>query len=263
MRMWCLAALGALALAACDREPTFNASSLPAYQKSLGTITARLNEKDRHKLQVALMTLAAGTSADYSAFALADPDRVANLETLDGIANPLTFLDRMRSRIDGRTAAAVIRRVADDLDDAIGAAERQRGGAEKAMAAFVVENARFSWNDSNDRPSVEFSVYNGSNNPISTIYLTGALTAPDLDGPLTETDFSYHFDTPLSPGVQQEVKVNLPAPGPWMKKQLESEYDCDFKVKVSNVGGADGRRLLPINIGWLDVMRKKRDLLRG
>ena len=67
--MPCFAMLCCLALAACDHEPTFDASSLAAYQKSLSEITARLNAEDKHKLQIALLTLAAGNSADYTPFA--------------------------------------------------------------------------------------------------------------------------------------------------------------------------------------------------
>jgi hypothetical protein len=34
-------------------------------------------------------------------------------------------------------------------------------------------------------------------------------------------------------------------------------------LKVSNIDDASGKRLFAINVGWLDVMRKKRDVLRG
>ena len=96
VRTLCFAVVCCLALAACDREPTFDASSLPAYQKSLTAINARLSVQDRQKLQLALLTLAAGGGADYTAFALANPSSIANMEALDGIANPLIFLDRSR-----------------------------------------------------------------------------------------------------------------------------------------------------------------------
>jgi hypothetical protein len=265
--MLCFAAACCLALAACDHEPTFDASSLPAYQKSLSIITARLNQTDQHKLQVALLTLAAGSSADYTAFALANPSIIANLEALDGIANPLTFLDRMRQGIGGRTAAYVIRHVADDLDFAISRAEGN--GAEKTLAAFVIENARLNFDrgNPNDRryrlPTVEFSVFNGSKDPITGIYLSGELTAPDRATSLAVGDVVYHFVQPLQPGAQQEIKVLLGAPSEWTQKQLNDTYNADFKLRVSNIDDSSGKRLTAINVGRLDVMRKKRDLLRG
>jgi hypothetical protein len=266
MRISYFAVVCCLALAACDHQPTFDASSLPAYQKSLGEIKARLSGNDQHKLQIALMTLVAGSTADFSAFAEANPPAVVNFESLDGFANPLAFLDRMRPAIQGKSAASVIRHVADDLDFAISRAQEQaNGGAEKALAAFVIEHARFSWDrrNRNIQPIVEFSVYNGSRNSISAIYLSSELTTPDRDMPLVMGDVNYRFVNPLQPGAQQEVKVFLVVPGPWMAKQLETAYDRELKLKVSNIDDSNGKRLLSINIGRLDVMRKKRDALRA
>jgi hypothetical protein len=263
MRALCFAVLCSVALSACDREPTFDASSLPAYQKSLGEITARLGTEDKRKLQLALLTLAAGSSADYTAFALANPGSVANIEALDGVANPLEFLDRMRPNIEGRSAASVIRHVADDLDYAISRAEAQTNGADKVLAGFVIENSTYRW-DRNKRsqPTVEFSVYNGSKTPISGIYLSGELTTHGR-APLAVGAVNYRFPSPLQPGSQQNVTVALGTPGPWTAKQLETAYDADLKLKVANIDDASGKRLLVTGTDVLDTLRRKRDVLRG
>jgi hypothetical protein len=289
MRIASFAVLVCLALAACDLEPTFDASSLPAYQNSLGAIKARLSEQDQQRLQLALLTLAAGSAAEYTAFALSDRDTPEHIEALDGVANSLTLLDRMRPTIDGHTAAAVIRHVADDLDLAIARAERQAGGAEKALAAFIIENPRYSWTRGtnpiqrtvkfavrgrdNDpvsgivvtatQPTLEFSIYNGSKEPISGIVVTAMLIASNRDAPLLAGDVGYRFASPLQPGVQQRVEVAFRAPGPWTAKQIDTADDMTLRVKLSNVFKADGGRLLAANVGWIDVMRKKRDFLRG
>ena len=265
VRTLSFAVLCCFALAACDHEPTFDASSLPAYQRSLSEINARLSAQDRHKLQMALLTLSAGGSADYTAVALANPSSIVNIEALDGVANPLQFLDRMRSRIAGRTAASVIRSVADDLDYAISRAEAQTKGAEKQLAAFVIENSRFRW-DRGKRltsPTAEFSVYNGSTTPISLIFLRGELTTPGLKTPLAMGGLIYSFANLLQPGAQQQVTVVLGMPGGWTAKQLETVYDPDLKLTVSNVSDASGQRLLATNTEVLDTLRHKRDVLRG
>ena len=46
-------------------------------------------------------------------------------------------------------------------------------------------------------------------------------------------------------------------------KQLDSTYDADLKLKVSNIDDAGGQRLLAINADILDTLRRKRDVLRG
>jgi hypothetical protein len=265
MRIASFAVLVCLALAACDSEPTFDASSVPAYQKSLSAIKARLSENDQHKLQLALLTLAAGSSAEYTAYALAIPDAPVNIEALDGVANSLNLLDRMRPSIAGKTAAAVIREVADDLDFAIARTEGQADGAEKTLVAFIIEHPRYSWNRGS-RPvaaKLDFSIYNGSKQPISGVLVTATLTTRDHDAPLVAGDVIYRFAAPLQPGVQQPVEVSLRAPGPWTEKQIDTAGDTTLSLKVSNVFRANGARLLAVNAGWLDVMRKKRDFLRG
>jgi hypothetical protein len=289
MRLACFAVLVCLALAGCDSAPTFDASSLPAYQSSLSAIKARLSAKDQQKLQLALLTLAAGSSAEYTAFALANPDAPGDIEALDGVGNSLSLLDRMRPNIAGHTAAAVIRHVADDLDLAIARAEQQAGGAAKALAPFIIEHPRYSWTRgtrsvqrtvkvvvnrsgkepvsrivvTGTQPTLEFSIYNGSKEPISGIVVTAILTAPDYGAPLVAGDVNYRFAIPLQPGVQQRVEVAFRAPGPWNAKQIDNGGDTSLSVKLSNVFKASGARLLTANVGWLDVMRKKRDFLRG
>jgi hypothetical protein len=265
VRTLAFAVLCCFALAACDREPTFDASSLPAYQKSLSEINARLSAQDRRKLQMALLTLAAGGGADYTAVALANPSSIVNIEALDGVANPLQFLDRLRSSIEGRTAASVIHRVADDLDYEISRVEARNKGAEKQLAAFVIENCRFRW-DRGKRlisPTAEFSVYNGSMTPISRIFLIGELTTPELKTPLAMGGLIYNFANLLQPGAQQQVTVVLGMPGGWTAKQLENVYNPDLKLTVSNVSDASGQRLLATNTEVLDTLRRKRDVLRG
>ena len=136
-----------LALAACDHEPTFDASSLPAYQKSLGEITAQLSAPDQRKLDIALLSLVAGNAADTNGLQSANPGSLAVLASLNGVANPQIYLDRLRPRINGRSAAGVIRLVASELDAQISLAESQLAGAEKLLGPVVIEHPRYYWAD--------------------------------------------------------------------------------------------------------------------
>jgi hypothetical protein len=283
VRALILAGLG-LMLAACERAPTFDASSLPAYQRSLSDIKARLSAGDRHRLQLALLTLAAGEGANYSAFAMANPQAVDDMEALDGVVNPLILLDRMRPRIAGRTAAAVIRTVADDLDFAISRAEAQTGGARSELGGFVIENARFFNQQAaqfaiykgsrvvrlfsepgkpRDQPTAQFSIYNGSRIAVSAIYVSGTVMVPGLKTPLSTGSLRYAFARPLQPGAAELVTVDLGLPSGWAAKQLEGVYNADVTFTVANVDDTSGKRLLAVNSDVIDTMRKKRDELRG
>ena len=302
VRMPSFVALCCLALAACDHAPTFDASSLPAYQKSLNEITAQLSAPDRRKLEIALLTLAVGNAADTSALQSANPGSLAVLASLNGVANPLTYFDRIRPKINGRSAAAVIRLVTSELDAQISLAESQLAGVEKLLGPVVIEQPRYSWTDGRvqseptagvrvlsqraggvriviqpagskvqrqpntgnkvpGQPTIEFSVYNGTKNVISRIYVSGVLSTHDRPTPWARGLIIHSFERGLQPGEQ--VPVVIKATGAWADIRLATLYDADVTLKVVNIENTNGERLVPLNLDALEAMRQKRDALRA
>lgn len=263
MRTFSLAVLACLALTACDRDPTFDASSPAAYQKSLSEISAKLGAEDQRRLQIALLTLALGNTAQSNALQSANPASLNNLVMLTGVANPLLYLDRVRPGISGRSAAGVIRYVAAELDNEISRAEAQSAGAEKLLAAVVIEHPRYYWDSGRNLPTIEFSVYNGSKMVISRIYVSGVLTVPGRTGKWLTGGLNYQFDGGLAPGVQMPVTLTPRIFSSQTAKQLESLYNGDVAVKVTNVENSNGQKLVPVDTDILDGMRNKREFLRG
>jgi hypothetical protein len=263
MRVPCAAVLLCVALSACDSDPTFDASSLAAYQNSLGTITAKLSTDEQNKLAVALMTLAIGDSPQSNAFELANPGSIARLVTLTGVSNPLVLLDRMRPGINGRSASAVIHRVADDLDHQISRTEAGVAGPDKALTDLKVEGVRYYWDKRSNLPTIEFSIYNGGKKAISRIFVAGIVTQHGRTGKWATGGLSYGFDKGLDPGTEVPVKLVLRAFSAETAKQLQSLYDTDFTLKVTNVAYADGQKLISVDTDVLEAMRQKRDFLRG
>jgi hypothetical protein len=303
-----LVVLCCLALAACDHAPAFDASSLPAYQKSFGEITAQLSAQDQRKLEIALLTLAAGNAADTSALQAANPGSLAVLASLNGVANPQIYLDRLRPKINGRSAAGVIRLVASELDTQISLAESQLAGAEKLLGPVVIEHPRYYWNDGRvqrelsqpttgvriviqsgtgvrvlskpnaggrvqsepptaskgpGQPTIEFSIYNGSKNVISRIYVSGVLTTHDRPTPWAKGIIIHSFERGLQPGEQVPVVIKATGNNSWTDIRLATLYDADFTLKVINVENTNGERLVPLNLEVLEAMRQKRDALRA
>jgi hypothetical protein len=295
-----------LALAACDHAPAFDASSLPAYQKSFGEITAQLSVQDQRKLEIALLTLAAGNAADTNALQSANPGSLAVLASLNGVANPQIYLDRLRPKINGRSAAGVIRLVAAELDAQISLAESQLAGAEKLLGPVVIEHPRYYWNDGRvqsqpttgvrvliqptttgvriqsqrnpgggvqgqppavgrgpGQPTIEFSIYNGSKNVISRIYVSGVLTTHDRPTPWAKGIIIHSFERGLQPGEQVPVVIKATGNNSWTDIRLATLYDADFTLKVINVENTNGERLVPLNLEVLEAMRQKRDALRA
>lgn len=265
VRMPGFVVLCCLTLAACDHGQTFDASTLPAYQKSLNEITAQLSAQDQRKLDIALLTLAFGDAADTNALQLANPGSLAVLASLNGVANPLTYLDRLRPRINGRSAAGIIRLVASELDAQISLANSQLAGVKKLLAPVVIDYPRYYWTGGRVRsqPIIEFSVYNGSKNAISRIYVHGVLTTHDRPTPWASGIIIHSFEGGLQPGEQVPVIIRVAGINSWTDTQLARLINADLALKVINIENTNGERLVPLNLDTLEVMRQKRDALRG
>jgi hypothetical protein len=268
LRMLCFAVSCCLALAACDHEPVFDASTLPAYQKSLGKINASLGAAAQDRLKIALAVLALGGVDRYIAFGRNSPSNDPSFEMLDGsIINAMLYFEQMRSQIDGKTAAAVISRVAEDFDVAIARVEARGGDSGKVFKAFVIENTQFYWDRSHGRdrdvPMARFSIYNGSTVAVSNIQLNGTLTVPGDTTPVAISGLFANFTRPLQPGAEEMQTVRLATVGEAVTKRLANTYNANLTLQVTNIGDTAGKRLFSADAEWLDAVRHKRDALRG
>ena len=258
------AALCCFALAACDPEPQFDTSSVPAYQKSLDAINAKLNVQERNRLKIALVTLAVGGATEFTRAGLL---RVpANIAALEGVANPTIVLDRMRPTIEGKTAAAVIGIVVADIDAEIARAEGHLGNpdADKTLSKIVIENERYYWDraGSYNSAKVQFSIYNGSAKAISRVYLGAVLASPGRATPWGTGALFHSFNPALQPGMQQQAIIFITS-GELADTELKSVYDASLTLKVTNADDTAGRKLLVFNSDLIEAMRMERLVLRG
>jgi hypothetical protein len=262
MRTTCLVIIAGLALAACNREPTFDVSSLSAYQRSLEAVTAKLNIPQRNRLNLALVTLVTGNSLQANTIELANPKTVANLVTLDSAVNPLVILDRLRPQIDGRDAASVISRVADELDNEISDTVSRFGAARSLLDAVTINNPRYYWDKRSNLPALEFSVYNGGKSSVSRIFLNAVITQTGESGKYMMGGLTYQFGNGLDPGVAMPVKLTVSRMDDQTRQKLQGLYNADVTVRVTNIVKANGDRLFAADDA-LESMRQKRDFLRG
>jgi len=258
-------ALGVLCcfvLAACDSEPLFDTSSVPAYQKSYSVINDKLNVQDRNRLKIALRTLAVGGALEFSQ--TGRPKAQENIAALEGVANPTLLLDRMRPKIEGKTAAAVIRIVVADIDAEIARTEGQLGGDDKTLSKIVIENERYYWTPSGlvDLATVQFSIYNGTAKAISHIYLSGVLASRGRATPWATGALDHIFSPPLQPGTQQKATIFI-GRGEFADTDLERVYDAELTLKLTNADDTAGRKLHVVNSDIIEAMRLERFVLGG
>ena len=257
-------ALCCLALAACDSEPLFDASSVPAYQKSLDAINAKLNLRDRNQLKIALVTLAAGGAAEFTRAGM--PRVPANIAALEGVANPTIVLDRMRPTIEGKTAAAVIGIVVADIDAEIARAEGHLGNpdADKTLSKIVIENERYVWDRVGSFQQREGQILDLQRQRQAN--LTGlSQRRVGVAGRATPwgTGALFHsFNPALQPGTQQQAIIFITS-GELADTELKRVYDANLTLKVTNADDTAGRKLLVFNSDLIEAMRMERLVLRG
>ncbi len=192
-------------------------------QSSLNAVTAKLSTDEQHKLAVALMTLAIGDLPQSNAFELANPGSTAKLVTLDGVSNPLVLLDRMRPAINGRSASAVIGRVATDLDSRI---LRTEAGAAASTRRWPISRSKVRVLLGQAQQSADHRVLGLQRRQESHLaHLCGRDRDPTR--PCRKVG-------ELDPGAEVPVKLMLRAFSAETAKQLQSLYDTDFRLKVTN-----------------------------
>jgi hypothetical protein len=74
---------------------------------------------------------------------------------------------------------------------------------------------------------------------------------------------NYRFEHGLAPGVEVPIAVASRLFITQTAKQLESFYDADVTVRVTNAEDAGGQKIISVDIDILEGMRIKRDFLRG
>ena len=238
------AVLCCLALAACDSEPLFDASSVPAYQKSLDAINARLNLQDRNQLKIALVTLAAGGAAEFTQAGL--PRVPANIAAFESVANPTPLLDRMRPTIEGKTAAAVIAIVVADIDAEIARAEGHLGetDADETLSKIVIENELYDcWTGRPDCPRFKFSIYNGRAKEISRVYLSGVLASRGRATPWATGALFHSFNPALQSGTQQQAIIFITSGRRVGRHRAQARIRRNLTLKVTNANDTAGRKL--------------------
>jgi hypothetical protein len=210
-----------------------------------------------------LLTLALGNTAQSNALQSATPKQLNDLVTLATVSDPMRYLDRVRPAIGGRSGPEVIRRVASDLDSEISRGDARAADAYKLLTAVTVDHPRYYWDRRSHLPTIEFSLYNGSKNVLSRIYVSGVLSVHDRPGKWVTGGLTYKFERGLLPGVAVPISVAPRLFSPQTAKMLEGFYDADVTVKVTNAEDASGQKIIPVDTDILEGMRIKRDFLRG
>jgi hypothetical protein len=256
MKRLSLIVLCCVLLSGCIFDPVFDTSNWDAYQRSSAAVRAKLSNDDLRRLEIALRYIMAEGAPRL------EVDGQQFVSNPAARANPYYILARLGPKIDGRSAAAVIKNLSIKLDSEISAADAGLQNLQDALGSIEVSSPRYYWKQSGylAQPVVEFAVRNAGQSPISRIYFSSILTTPNRSIPWARQQFVQTFKGGLEPREKQQLTMQ--PWGDWRDPKLKDSYNAELKVTVTNFEDANGERVIAVDSDQLDLKRKVRAALQ-
>jgi hypothetical protein len=257
MKQLSLTILFCLLLSGCIFDPTFNMASWDTYQTSLAAMKAKLGNDDLRRLDIAMKYLA----IENTLKAQANVQMVNNIAVAANNLSPVAIFIQLRPKIDGKSAAAVIRDLSIKLDTEISRANAKLADGDNSAKSVEITSPGYFWkrNGRIEQPAIEFAIFNGGKSPISRVYFRLALTTPNRSIPWAKQDYVEVFKGGLEP--REKRQLSLQPRGDWSDPQLKNLPDAVLKVDVINYEDADGQRMIGIDQESLELKRKVRSVL--
>ena len=246
-------------LAGCIFDPVFDTSSWDAYQKSSAAVRAKLGNDDLRRLDIALKYLAIESTPRIEP----DGPLLSTVTVRGNLVNPNAVLARLGPRINGRSAAALIKDLSVKLDAEILLSEARLASVANVSEAIEVSSPSYYWKKSGylEQPVIEFTVRNNGKSALSRIYFRFALTSPGRAVPWARQEFVQTFKGGLEPREKQQITLQ-PRTAEWSDPQLKVLPNAELRVAVVNFEDATGEKVIAVDSGNLDLKRKVRVALQ-
>jgi hypothetical protein len=260
MKRLSLTILCCFLLSGCIFDPTFDTSSWDAWQRSSDAVKAKLSNDDLRRIEVALKYLVLESTPRLEA----DAQMISNVAARGMPAvNPTIVLWRLGPRINGRSAAGIIKDLTIRLDADIAGTEARLKDTESVSNAVEIISPSYYWKKSGylEQPMIEFAVRNEGKSAISRIYFRMVLTSPGRAIPWARQDFVQTFKGGLEPRERQQLSFQ-PRTAEWSDAQLKVLPNAELKVTVMNFADATGEKVIGVDSVSLDLKRKVRAALQ-
>jgi len=185
-----------------------------------------------------------------------------------------------KSKIDGKTASDIIaegERIKQEIENEkkeqakseIEELYKKKAKAEsdrKNLAKFEVKKSRFYKRKDGEfyvtkEPTIELTVFNGTDQAISRAYFTGTLASPNRSVPWLKEDFNYQISGGIEPGEEATWYLAPNMFSVW--GTVEAPKDALLKVEVKQLNDANGEVLYSIDIFGEDETERLAELLKS
>jgi hypothetical protein len=253
-RFVCIAA--ALLLAACSSglDQKIDGSSEKAFESSLARMKQSAQPDEAAKLDDSLLVLAiSDVSIGYEGGILRALAKISMQKSPEQLAEQLMPL------VNGKTGREVIaagqKRKKDEAAKQLAALEKESAQLrklrdEKATTRGVLEliqvlepTLRFSSVGPQKISLMDFRVMNGTDVPLTYLYLRGTVSAPASNKVLFSDDINYRLAEALAPGATKELRLPNSSPGKWNAPEIWGKDNLAFAIEVVNAETGPGHKL--------------------
>ncbi len=227
-----------------------------AFAASLGGMKKSSKPDEAAQLDQALLMLAVtDVSIGYEGGILGAYNKLLAEKTPEQLAEVLMPV------VDGKTGreliAAAARRRKSEAARQLARLERelsqlQKARDERAMAkplldAILIQDAglRFSSAGSQHASMIEFKVQNGTQMPLTYLYLRGSV-AEAGGKPLFAGDINYRLSDPLPSGETKQLRLPNMDPGKWNAPEIWGRPNLALSIEVVNAESQPGQKLAPV-----------------
>lgn len=253
-RFVCIAA--ALLLGACSSglDQKIDASSEKAFESSLARMKKSVQPDEAAKLDDSLLVLAiSDVSIGYEGGILGALAKISLRKSPEQLAEQLMPL------VNGKTGREVIaagqKRKKEEAAKQLAALDKEAAGLrklrdEKATTKGVLESIqvleptlRFSSIGPQKISLMDFRVMNGTDVPLTYLYLRGTVSAPAGNKVLFSDDINYKLNEALAPGATKELRLPNSSPGKWNAPEIWGKDNLAFTIEVVNAETGPGQKL--------------------
>lgn len=250
----CLFAIVLLSACSSGLDQKLDASSEAAFESSLAKMKKAATPEEIRLLDDSLLVLAVSdVNIGYEGGILGALEKLARQKKPEQLAEVLMPL------VNGKTGRDIVatgekrkkeeaaRQLA-SLDKEMSQLRKMRGEMTTTKTALesikVLEPAlRFSSVGAQKLSVMDFSVLNGTEVPLTYLYLRGTVSS-GLDGRrLFSDDINYKLSDPILPGATKDIRLPSSAPGKWNAPDIWGKDNLAFSIDVVNAETSLGHKL--------------------
>ncbi len=248
--------VAALVLVSCSSglDKKLDGSNEKAFATSLEKMKESAKPEEIKQLDEALLVLAiSDVDIGYQGGIVGALAKISKFKTPEQLASDLMPV------VNGKTGRELIaeghKRKKDEAQRQLAGAEQEitqlkKMRDEKDTARGVLEkievlepDIHFSGMGAQKLALLDFKIHNGTETPLTYLFLRGSVIMPVSKKVLFSDDINYKLTDPIPPGDTKQIRLPNSAPGKWNAPEIWGRSDVALAIEIVNAETGEGQKL--------------------